>query len=334
MEHRFHMVIPSGMARGAAPARRAASAKVARSLRDALATGRALTYAELASAAGCSERTVRNCLDDAAEVLGFAVERVRGTDHSMRARRAGAPSGAPKIEQLARALAGELLRNVFPIAGTDLEPSGFPASKLIVVSIRGAYAYGERHLKVLRQWLQLASSGPHLAARFRYDGADSGEGLRVVWPVGMVLRDVARVYLAGVPAEARDGRDVRTYALESVVFPPSGPALEALDARDSGTPPPRLAEATIAEAIDAPFSMFRPTPDRSVFVKVSFGPRDARYVRDRRWHRRQRLSPTPDGGVILEFGPADRDEVAAWLRTWGDGARVLELRRAKAKQKE
>jgi predicted DNA-binding transcriptional regulator YafY len=305
---------------------RAASAGIVSSLRSELASGRALTYQELAGAAKCTERTVRNYLDDARVVLGFDVERVRGSDHAIRVRRAGPPEAAPSIDKLARMLAREILRNVFPIAGTQLDSARSDSVVPIVVSIRGAYEYNERHLRTLRRWLQVASATPRRALQFRYDAAESGSGERVVWPVGMVLRDVARVYLAGVPAESTDGRDVRTYALEWIVQTENCPALTVLDQAHSGPQPHRLDEARIEEAIDAPFSMFRPSPDRSVRVRVRFDAREARYVVGRRWHRRQRITRTKDGGVIVEFGPADRHEVEVWLRGWGDGAKLLSMK--------
>jgi hypothetical protein len=314
--------------------RRATSLGVARALQDALTSGKALTYTELAHAAACNERTVRNYVDDAPRTLGFEVERVRGTDRAVRVRRVGGRSRTPRIEELGRVLAGELLRNVFPVAGTDLQPSKLPASKLVVVSTRGAYEYGERHLRALRQWLQFASEEPRRAVQFAYDGAENGIATRIAWPIGMVLKDAARVFLAGVDGDALDGRDVRTYALESLIFPAKGSALALVSASDTRPLPPRFAEATIAEAIDAPFSMFRPTPERSVRVRVAFGRREARYVVNRRWHRRQRVTQTPDGGVVLELGPVDRDEVMAWIRSWGDGARLVEMSPAKTKKKE
>jgi predicted DNA-binding transcriptional regulator YafY len=303
---------------------RALSARVTLALRQALAGGRALTYAQLATAGCCSERTVRNYLD-VPDALGFPVDRAVGSDHTVRVRRSGEPA-LPSMERLGRALAGELLRNVFPVAGTDLEVSEHGGPIPIVVCIRGAYEYREKQMRLLRQWLQLATSRPRRAVRFRYDGADAGLGDRIAWPLGMVLRDAARVYLAGVPAEAKDARDIRTYALEWVVAEGREKALDVLHASVAGYPPRGIDSARIEEAIDAPFSVFRPSPDRSVRARVQFSPEQARYVMGRRWHRRQRVSRRADGGVVLELGPVNRDELEAWVRAWGPGARLMTVR--------
>ena len=140
---------------------RAVSAGIVLALRDALAGGRALTYTELARAGRCTERTVRNYLGDATPALGFRVERARGMDHAVRVRRVGETDAAPSMEKIGRALAAELLRNVFPVAGTSLEVRGAPIP--LVVSTRGAYEYRESHLQALRRWLQIATSRPRRA---------------------------------------------------------------------------------------------------------------------------------------------------------------------------
>ena len=122
---------------------------------------------------------------------------------------------------------------------------------------------------------------------------------------------------------------MRTYALEWVVRPPAGAMLHVLGADDAGRPPRGLDSARIEEGIDAPFSVFRPSPERSVHVRIEFIASAARYVLNRRWHRRQRFTQKPDGRALLELGPVSREEVEAWVRSWGAGARMVSMRPAR-----
>jgi WYL domain len=333
MERSFRVAYPRLMGDGAKKSGRVASASFVVALRDALANGRPSTYRQLAERAGCTERTVRNYLAHADDTLGFKIRRTRGTDHAVRVYRHEEASGAALFEKLGRALAWEVLRNVFPLSGTALESPRNTLSNLITVSTRGTYRYGEKHLSVLRRWLTLASSRPRRAVRFGYESADGVVSVREAWPVGMVLRDAARVFLAGVPAEATDGRTAHTYALEFVDLSKT-PALEPLDGRASGQPPPRLDNATVADFIDAPFSMFRPDADRSVRVRASFTPAAARYVRNRDWHAKQSFKTLSNGGVELSFGPAHRAEVESWLRGWGKDVTASTLTPVKRRSKE
>lgn len=93
---------------------REASTRIAARLRNALLSGRSLTYEELADEAGCSTRTARNYLEDAQALLGLKVRRERGRDRTIRVRSApSTPSSS--IEQMALRIARELLRDIFPI---------------------------------------------------------------------------------------------------------------------------------------------------------------------------------------------------------------------------
>lgn len=301
------------------PARAARATAVLR-LRDALLTGRAWTYTELAREADCTERTVRNHLDVAPAALGFAITRVRGPDRVVRVRLADADH-RDTIDALAHELARDMLRRIFPVAGTSLDRRARSRRAQLVVAARGARAYEERHLGALRAWLVAASERPRVPLRFEYEGSETGE--RLVWPIGAVVRDLARVYLAGVPDEAEDAGDVRTYALERLVCPTRGPAIGRLYGEDVGAPPRGIDRAVVEHAIDLPFSMFPVDRDDGVHVEVVFTARQARHVRGRLWHRKQRERALADGRLELSFGPANLGEAAAWVRQWGASVTVL-----------
>jgi predicted DNA-binding transcriptional regulator YafY len=303
---------------------RIASAGIAARLRDALASGRALTYAELAADVGCSERTVRNYLDVAESAFGLRIERERGPDRVVRAR-VGGGDDQVTMQALAHNLAVQMLRSLFPVAGTSFERPKRRSRAQVVVSARGAYRYSERQLRLLRAWLRAADERCRVAVRFRYGSFSSGPGERIVWPLGIVVRDLARVYLMGVPAEAEDARDVRSYALERAETAPRGQALAVLRVDDAETPPHGIDRAVVEHAIDLPFSMFPPDTPGAVTVRVRFSAEQAPYVVGRTWHRKQRFKKLRGGGVEMTFGPAERTEVDAWLRQWGRGVTKVEV---------
>ena len=307
---------------------RALSASIVGRLRDALRSGRALTYAELADEAGCSERTVRNYLEVAESSFGFGVARERGPDRVIRVR-ASSDGDQTTIQTLAHNLAVQMLRSLFPVAGASFERPERRARAQVVVSARGAYRYSERNLRALRAWLRAADERPRIALRFNYGSFSSGPGERIAWPLGIVVRDLARVYLIGVPAEAEDGRDVRSYALERVETPPRGPALVILRGADAGSTPRGIDRAVVEHAIDLPFSMYPPDTPGAVVARVRFSPAQTPYVAGRVWHRTQRFRNLRGGGVELTFGPAERTEVEAWVRQWGASVTGLELRPAR-----
>ena len=293
---------------------RAVSATIATRLREALDQPR--TYEELARLAGCTTRSVRNYIDQAEATLGVVVERGRGADGRVRARAKGADAGAT-IEELGHVLAREMLRRIFPIAGTSLERVTRRSPAHVIVGVRGAYEYEESHLRILRTWLSASSRRPRQALRFEYEGIGRGE--RVVWPLGIVLRDLARVYLLGIPVEAESSRDVRTYVLERAGKP------TVLSAQDSGEPLPGLDSAPVERAMDLPFSVS--SPAGGVHVHVRFPPEQAKFIRGRRWHRTQKLKSGKDGSLDLRFGPADLGETLGWLGQWSDAVQVLGDRR-------
>lgn len=304
---------------------RAVSASIVERMRAALGSGRALTYSELAREARCTERTARNYLGLADSVLGFAVTRERGPDRVVRVRAAIADDQAT-VEDLAHNLAAQMIRTLFPVAGTSFERTKRGSRAQIVVSARGAYSYSERELRALRFWLRAADQRPRVAVRFDYGSFSSGSGERIVWPLGIVVRDLARVYLMGVPAEADDGRDVRSYALERVDFPKKGPAISLLRGEDAEAPPRGIDRAVVEHAIDLPFSMYPADTPGAVIARVRFSPEQAPYVMGRLWHRKQRFHRLKGGGVEMTFGPVERTELEAWVRTWGRGVTRLAVR--------
>jgi predicted DNA-binding transcriptional regulator YafY len=62
---------------------------------------------------------------------------------------------------------------------------------------------------------------------------------------------------------------------------------------------------------------------KPVEVVVRFGSRQARWIRERRWHRTARLQNAIDGGCTLRFRVSGLGEVRRWVMQFGPEAEVL-----------
>ena len=72
---------------------------------------------------------------------------------------------------------------------------------------------------------------------------------------------------------------------------------------------------------------------RSIEVQVRFAPRQARWIRERKWHRSARIQEELDGGIVLRLKVAETSEIKRWVLQFGSEAEVLRpasLRRAVA----
>jgi predicted DNA-binding transcriptional regulator YafY len=106
---------------------------------------------------------------------------------------------------------------------------------------------------------------------------------------------------------------------------------------------PRVAAGTvkvppgfdIREYMRHSFGVFR--GDRLRTVRIAFSPALAPYVRERTWHRTQKVRERKDGGLEIEFTVDHLFEVRRWVLSWGRGATVLapkELVREMAEETE
>jgi predicted DNA-binding transcriptional regulator YafY len=62
---------------------------------------------------------------------------------------------------------------------------------------------------------------------------------------------------------------------------------------------------------------------RPTEVAIRFGPRQARWIRERRWHRTARIEERLDGGCVLRLRVAGLGEVQRWVMQFGSEAEVL-----------
>ena len=58
-------------------------------------------------------------------------------------------------------------------------------------------------------------------------------------------------------------------------------------------------------------------------VAIRFAPRQARWIRERRWHPPARLQEQLDGGVVLHLHIAETTEIRRWVLQFGHEAEVL-----------
>lgn len=62
---------------------------------------------------------------------------------------------------------------------------------------------------------------------------------------------------------------------------------------------------------------------RPVAVAIRFAPRQARWIRERKWHRSARIQEEIGGGLVLRLRVADTSELRRWILQFGREAEVL-----------
>jgi predicted DNA-binding transcriptional regulator YafY len=75
--------------------------------------------------------------------------------------------------------------------------------------------------------------------------------------------------------------------------------------------------------------------EKAVDVSIRFAPRQARWIRERRWHRSARVQEALDGSLVLHLKVAETSEIRRWVLQFGSEAEVLRppsLRRAVAEE--
>jgi predicted DNA-binding transcriptional regulator YafY len=59
-------------------------------------------------------------------------------------------------------------------------------------------------------------------------------------------------------------------------------------------------------------------------VKIHFGPDTAGYIKDKIWHKTQKIHDQEDGSIVFEVDVAGTDEIKFWIMQWGSSATVIE----------
>ena len=81
-----------------------------------------------------------------------------------------------------------------------------------------------------------------------------------------------------------------------------------------------------AETLDIPFvySSNGVTFNDPINIKIRFSLGQAKYIRKRRWTKKQKISDSTDGSIILEMDTSGWWEVMRWVLSFGADAEVLE----------
>jgi len=78
----------------------------------------------------------------------------------------------------------------------------------------------------------------------------------------------------------------------------------------------------IEEFLKESFSIYR--DDKTYHIKLKFSPYQARWIRERQWHKTQQLTKLNDGSLILEMDVQGLDEVKRWVMQYGGEVEVVE----------
>ncbi len=63
--------------------------------------------------------------------------------------------------------------------------------------------------------------------------------------------------------------------------------------------------------------------EKTAHVAIRFAPRQARWIRERRWHPTARIQERLDGGLVLHLRIAETSEIRRWVLQFGHEAEVL-----------
>ncbi len=84
----------------------------------------------------------------------------------------------------------------------------------------------------------------------------------------------------------------------------------------------RPPDFSVAKMLAGSFSAFQ--AERTENVRIRFDAFAARLVRERQWHKSQKMRPTDDGGMELAMRVGIAPDLESWILSWGDHAEVME----------
>jgi predicted DNA-binding transcriptional regulator YafY len=215
--------------------------------------------------------------------------------------------GRAMVDGLAGPLFGSAMRSLVQKVESALPPrmreflDRLPA---IVEAKPGAVKQpsGKRYAEHLATLLE--ASAEQRVCTMRYFSASSGATKQyLVHPYRLAHAHGALYLLAFVPHY----REVRTFAVERIQ------KLTAQDARFT------IQAELPAEAFAHSLGVNRGKPEKIV---VRFAPRIAAYVRERTWHKSQRLEDLPDGGVRVTLTVTVDPPLRTWILGFGAFAKV------------
>ena len=291
------------------------SAAIHQNLRRVLLAGEPVTYEQLASAAGCTVRSVRNYLARAEEIFGFSIDKTRDAKNRtlVRIKHGSRPGAALDLpaDPFARALVAELF---------DRETRQ-GATPHVIVSLRGLPSYGPSLEAVARQF-EKACGEPPCTVVLKL--APPGESV-AMRPVAVVVHNIFGVLLVGYGVDAQAAPGPVVVPLERVQADPGGLEIVSPSAAQNAPGPPEAAfdASRVRELLGLPFGGWQTAAGEPMTkVHVRFHPAVARHVAARRWHHEQRMQWCEDGSLEVRFGPVALSSAVSWVASFGKCARV------------
>ncbi len=283
---------------------RAVSATILQRLHQALAQGEPLSYQQLADHARCTVRSVRNYLDQPAQLFGFPIEKSRDPQHRVLVRAILSPPVVPHTD--VDPFHEAFLHALFP---NDAPPTPRP----VIVALPSLPRYGRHQALVARRWADHSRTRTQ-ALRLRVPDFAINPNL---WPLGVVIHQHAGVVLVGLPCDAK--APTQPLSIELHRLPDEPDLLESIDRN----PPPWLNDVTLDQLIDLPFCAAPPGDDAMVDVHVRFDASLTDRLRHCVWHRSQLMVLRTDGELDVRFGPVPLRLAASWACSFGSGVTVL-----------
>jgi len=104
-------------------------------------------------------------------------------------------------------------------------------------------------------------------------------------------------------------KDIRIFALDRI---------KSLKLTDETFEMPE--DFTVEDFMQTSFGVFHGKPRQ---VRIRFAAEIAGYIREKIWHRTQKIVPQKDGSIVFEARVAGTDEIKFWVMSWGSRAEVL-----------
>ena len=104
-------------------------------------------------------------------------------------------------------------------------------------------------------------------------------------------------------------KDIRIFALDRI---------KALQKTDESFEMPE--DFKVENFMQTSFGVFHGEPQN---VRIRFAAEVAGYIKEKTWHKTQKIKSQNDGSVIFEARVAGTDEIKYWLMSWGGKAEVL-----------
>jgi predicted DNA-binding transcriptional regulator YafY len=163
------------------------------------------------------------------------------------------------------------------------------------------YRASEESLGVIKQAL-----AERKTLEMVYDAVSTGEEVvRKINPYYLWVMNL-NLYLIGY---CKLRQDIRTFAVDRI---------RAITLTEETFSEP---DFSLDDYVQTAFGAMPGQPER---VRIKFDQSPARMIKERKWHKSQRITESEDGGIILSLTSAINHEITSWVLGFGGSAEVLE----------